>query len=222
MDESVHERLVAMMRAMAGGDGAAPFALVAEFGSAIGACLRHHLRYLGMTFVDQAELDGLVLDAVFELRLVAAGWDPAKGALPWVWARDRMVRLACRYVGIHTEALDPARHEQWLEGDAGLDEGGDERDEVAVLARLAGVRPECRLLLEALDRVAPARNQEILLGVRVQASLGDPSPSVTIGREVGMKPDAIRQVVHRTRRALIELAGADPRFAPLVELAIVA
>src|SRR4051794_317149 len=206
-------RLAELMAEMAAGRGGAVFALADEFGDRIAACLYRHLRHLGVAFIDPGELDGLVLDAAFELERVAGGWDPAGGALPWVWARRRMQALVGRHVGTLGEPLDLARHDDGLGHLSRTAQvPGDDPDDVAVLARLAAERADCRLLLEALDRVAPARNQQILLGVRVQASLGDPSPSVTVAREVGMRPEAIRQVVHRTRRALLALAGADPRF----------
>src|SRR3954453_8160862 len=99
-------RLVELMGQMAAGERGAVCALAAEFGERIAASLCRHVRALGVTFVDPAELDGLVLDAVFELERVAGGWDPAGGALPWVWARARMHAIVSRYVGTRCETLD--------------------------------------------------------------------------------------------------------------------
>src|SRR5207245_2289340 len=104
-------RLVELMAQIAAGERGAVFALAAEFGERIAACLCRHLRAIGVVFVDPAELDGLVLDAVFELERVARGWDPAGGALPWVWARPRMQAIVSRYVGTRCEPLDGVRLE---------------------------------------------------------------------------------------------------------------
>ena len=58
--------------------------------------------------------------------------------------------------------------------------------------------------------------------MRLQASLGDPAPAVTVGRTFGLRPDAVRQVVKRTRDALGRLAADEHRFAPLAAIPLVA
>jgi len=91
-----------------------------------------------------------------------------------------------------------------------------------VLDELARRRPEWELVRAALGRVATTRNQRIVLSVRVQSALGDPSPAATVARDVGLQPDAVRQVVHRARRAMRRLADGDARFAPLMATSLVA
>jgi hypothetical protein len=55
----------------------------------------------------------------------------------------------------------------------------------------------------------------LVLEVKVQAGLGDPSPAVTVGRRHGMRPDAVRQAVKRTLDGLRDLARSDVRYARL-------
>src|SRR4051812_7003161 len=216
------ERLTSLMRAMARGQHAAIFLLATEFGPQIGGAMRRHLRRMGVEWVDAGELDGLVIDACIELSRVAAAWDPAGGALPWTWAERRLGALAAGYVGIHADVLDAERHEEAAAAsDPGAVDTADP-DVLELLAGLASIRPDCALVSEALERVTNPRNRGIVLDVRVQSALGDPSPAGTVGREVGMQPEAVRQVVHRTRRALRHLVEDDPRFAPLATTTLVA
>ncbi|MDQ3946284.1 MAG: hypothetical protein M3357_14250, partial [Actinomycetota bacterium] len=95
-------------------------------------------------------------------------------------------------------------------------------DAVAALHILARSRPELRLLQEGLDLVIPSAQQAILLEVKVQAALGDPSPAVTVGQMKGVRPDTVRQSVKRALDKLRHLATADPHFAPLGDLPLLA
>ena len=94
---------------------------------------------------------------------------------------------------------------------------GDE-DALATLDRLVGRDPRVALLLEALGQVARPGQQEIMFQVRLQAAQGDPSPSHTVARERGIKPDAVRQTTKRVLDRVRALTEADPRFAPLADL----
>ncbi|HET7487019.1 MAG TPA: hypothetical protein VFJ85_03765 [Acidimicrobiales bacterium] len=206
-----------MMEMMAAGDMAAVFLLVAEFGDQIAMVLRRHLRDLGVADPRPDDLQGLVVDAGLALQERAGAWRADGGALPWTWADRRLRALASAHVGVRAGELPP---------DVAGPEAGPappvEADEVEVLHALARERPDCRLLLQALDSVASPRNQSILLSVKVQAALGDPSPSVTVARQHGLRPDAVRQVVKRALDKLRGLAAGDDRFAPLADLALLA
>ena len=217
-------RLVRLMAAMAAGDHAAIFLLATEFRTPLAGAVRRHLRRMGVERVDAADLDGLVIDACIELSRVAGGWDPAGGALPWTWAERRISAAVAAHVGIHADHLDDDTHRVLAEQPAEPNgpAATEDPDPLLLLDRRAGRRPDCELVQEALGRVASARNQRIVLGVRLQAALGDPSPAGTVGREEGLQPDAVRQVVHRTRRALRQLADGASRFAPLAATALVA
>jgi hypothetical protein len=222
VEQARHDRLVMVMARLAEGDRAAIFTLYAEFGPVIAGVLRRELARLGSYGVAADDLDGLVIDACLEVASVARSWDPARGAAPWTWAQRRLARLASGYVGIHADPL-PEALSGWRDG-GGSSSGSSRPDPepLSLLERLAARHPQCRLLLDALDRVSSPRNRQILLEVRLQASLGDPAPAVTVGRTFGLRPDAVRQVVKRTRDAIGRLAAEEPRFAALGAIPLVA
>jgi len=213
------ERLRAVMAAMAAGDRGATFDLYAEFGGPIRAAVRRLLRRLGVDSVAQEDLDGLVIDACLELQGCAEAWDPEGGALPWVWAERRLLAVVSRWVGQHADTLEDRGEvlERMVASAAGA---SSEPSALEVLARLDD--PTCILLREALESVASVRDRTIVLEVGLQRSLGDASPAVTVGPDVGLKPDAVRQVLRRVRVRLSALAEREPRYAPLVDLALLA
>lgn len=210
------------MEQMAAGDRAAVFTLAGEFGVPIAGSLRRHLRELGVEHVHPDDLSGLVTDACMELYACAPAWRPDGGALPWTWAGRRLRSLASAFVGVRADPLEADRAEAADAATQPAAAAVDDPHDVAVLARLAGVNPKCALLLEALEQVASSRNRTIVLGVKLQAALGDPAPSSTVAVEHGMRPDAVRQVVKRVLDRLRALAAGDDRFAPLADLAFLA
>lgn len=214
-----NQRLRVVMAAMAAGDRSATFDLYAEFGGPIKATVRRLLRRVGVDSVPAEELDGLVIDACLELQGCAEAWDPEGGATPWVWAERRLFGVVSRWVGQHADTLEDRGEvlERMTVGAAGP---GDEPDPVVLLESLD--HPTCRLLREALEAVASVRDRTIILEVGLQRSLGDASPAVTVGPQVGLRPDAVRQVLRRVRRRLHELAEVEPRYAPLADLALLA
>jgi hypothetical protein len=214
-----NQRLRDVMAALAEGDRSATFDLYAEFGGPIRAWVRRLLRRLGVDVVGAAELDGLVIDACLELQGCAGSWDPEGGALPWVWAEKRLLGVVSRWVGQHADSLDE-REEVVARIVSSVPGRSTEPGAVELLARLDD--PTCALLREALEVVASVRDREIVLEVGLQRSLGDGSPAVTIGPSVGLRPDAVRQVLRRVRRRLHELAEAEPRYAVLADLALLA
>lgn len=212
-------RLQAVMAAMAGGDRGATFDLYAEFGGSIAATIRRLLRRLGVDSAPREELDGLVIDACLELQVCAPSWDPAGGAVPWVWAERRLLAVVSRWVGQHADGIDD-KHEVIEAIVSSPSSTATERPLLEMLGSLDD--PTCRLLREALETVASVRDQAILLEVGLQRSLGDQSPAVTIGPHVGLRPDAVRQVLRRIRQRVSALALAEPRYAPLVDLELLA
>ncbi|HEX4905268.1 MAG TPA: hypothetical protein VFU93_07445 [Acidimicrobiales bacterium] len=212
-------RLRKVMAAMAAGDRAATFDLYAEFGGPIRATVRRLLRRLGVDGAPAEDLDGLVIDACLELQSCAEAWDPDGGALPWVWAERRLLAVVSRWVGQHADTLEDRGEviERMVATGAGA---SSEPTAVEVLARLED--PTCVLLREALEAVATARDRLIILEVGLQRSLGDASPAVTIGPHVGLRPDAVRQVLRRVRQRLSALAQNEPRFAPIIDLELLA
>ena len=205
------------MGLMAAGDRDAVFELYWEFGAAIGRALRREFRRLGVERVDAAEIDGLVLDACIDLSGRAGSWDPEHGVTPWAWARFRLRALVVGHIGQFADAL-PGEGPAEVAGEVEPAAAGAGADPVAVLRGLAESRSELRLLQEGLDLVSRPAQQAILLEVKVQAALGDPSPAVTVGQMTGVRPDTVRQTVKRVLDRLRRLAAADPRFAPLAGL----
>jgi hypothetical protein len=178
--------------------------------------MRREVRRLGVQHVEPDELDGLVLDGCLALFDSAGSWDPRGGALPWNWAVRRLAAIAQKWVGQHADTLD--RDVVAAEQLRAL---GDEPEGLEVFERLAPCHDGCALLIEAFDhgRVRP-RDRAILLEVKLQTEAGDPSPSITVARVYGLKPDAVRQIVKRTLDRLRAVAAREPRFAGLIELPI--
>ena len=220
MDAGWFGRLEALMARMAAGDERALFELDQDFSDSIGRMLRSEFRRLGVDRVDPAETDGLTLDACIDLFGRAGSWDPTRGVTPWTWAQFRLRALVVAHLGQFTDALPEEGPAEVPAAPGAVEGAGPEADAgpVSTLRSLAGSRPELRLLQEGLDRVSLPAQQAILLEVKVQAALGDPSPAVTVGRMTGVRPDTVRQTVKRVLDRLRRLASADPYFAPLAGL----
>ena len=227
MEANAHEdraRVAALMARMADGDAAAVFELYEACGARLAAVMRAHLGAVGVRGVPREEVDGLVMDACLELFACAGAWRPDGGALPWTWAAGRLRRLAARWVGIHADELDEGAYD---EGGAAAATGpaawsGDEGSAFEVLREASRHHALADLLLDGLGRVGSPRDQAIVLELRLQADLGDPSPSHTVAAGLGASPEAVRQVSSRMRRRLRRLADSDERFAPLADLPLVA
>jgi len=209
------ERLAAVMAAAAAGDPGAPVTLASEFAAPLGAVVRSELRRHHVHRVDNDDLGGLVLDCAFALVDCAGAWDP-DGALPWTWARARLVAVVSAWVGQFAESFEVERHDRM--GNASTVWGSHEPAFTDVLHHLAARNPVVALVREALDEVGSARDQELLLTYAAQQRAGDHSPAVTLSAMSGLSPDAVRQRVSRMRRSLRKLAQSDPRFAVLADL----
>ena len=222
MEKTQFERLVAVMTLLAQGDRAALFAFYEEFGEHIAAAVRHELRRVHVRATPE-DFSGLVLDAVMTIGSCAGGWDPAGGAMPWVWAGHRIRQVVRTHVGQFADSIDDGRLSttEKLEAyaasvpTAAHDSGVSELE---ALARLSASEDVCALLLAALEDVTTARDREILLAYKLQAALGDPSPANTIGAAFELTPAAVRQIVKRSLDRLRKLAVTEPRFHPLADL----
>jgi hypothetical protein len=213
-----------LMRRLSEGDTGALLELHDRHGSRIVGALRSMLRRRGVEWLERDDLDGLLVDACLALVDVAGRWDPAGGALPWVWARHRLEAVVDRHVGQHADELDAERSATLERLDAGAPAPPcDEPDLLDLLESLtAGAGGQAALVREALSRAGTVRDQRLLLEVRVQESLGDRSPAATVAPRFDMQPAAVRQQVGRVKRRLRELAASDPRYAGLADLPLVA
>jgi DNA-directed RNA polymerase specialized sigma24 family protein len=220
VEQGWYERLTEVMTRMAGGDSAALEQFYFDFGEPIRSLIRKELRRLGVTAIDPAEADGLVLDVCIDLSRRAGSWDPSHGAAPWTWAGRRVRAIVSAHVG---QFADPLPEGGLAEAEhpvvappAGTEGAGD--DVLAAFGRLAAARREVRLLHEALDRVSRPAQQEILFEVKMQAGQGDPSPAVTVARAKALRPESVRQTCKRLLDRVSHLAATDPYFAPLADL----
>ncbi len=212
MDGRERSAVAALMGRMSEGDRAAAFELYAEVGDAVRGSVARVARGLHATHLTTEDLDALALDVCMALLPLSRSWDPAGGALPWVWAGRRVTTIVSRYVGQYASAYEDERHDEQVELHQ-IDEE-DVPDEVA-LARLARREPMAALLLDALSSVVSARDLRVVLLFTVQQSSGDPSPSRTVADATGLQPDNVRQIVSRTRRRLGDLVEADTRYEAL-------
>jgi hypothetical protein len=202
------DRLADVMAQAAAGVEMAAILLYQEFGLPIARSLRRHLSDLGLRDVDPDDLHGLTMDACFVLYDHAPSWRPDGGALPWVRAVRRLRQLASGFVGLWSDRLDQDGVDVAAPA-AGADVD-DDPDELELLYDLARRRPDVGRYVEALSVAAPSeRNRRVLLAYRLQASLGDRSPAVTIGRRYEMTPAAVRQVVKRTSDRLADVWTED-------------
>lgn len=216
------ERLVAVMALLAQGDRAALFVLYEEFGEHIASVVRRELRRVHAR-VPADDFGGLVIDAVFSLGAIAGAWDPAGGAMPWVWGEQRIRQLVRRHVGQFADSIDDGRasttekleHYAATAPVAAHDSGVSELE---ALVRLSASEEVCALLLAALEDTTSERDREILLAYKLQAALGDPSPANTVGSAFRLKPATVRQVVKRSLDRLRKLAATEPRFGGLADL----
>lgn len=202
-------------------DPAAPWELLACFGDQIAANLRALARSDGLC-IDPGELDGLTADACLEIIAVAGTWRPDGGALPWTYARGRLRAMLHRHAGpalVPLPPVEPADPRNW-----GEQAPVDDEASLAVLGRVAGQggEPAVVALHQALEVACSPADGELVLRYLQHKAAGDPSPSHTVGAQLGRRPDAVRQAYHRSRTRLRRLALADHRYRPLLCLPFLA
>jgi hypothetical protein len=100
----------------------------------------------------------------------------------------------------------------------------DDEPSLAVLGRVAGQagEPAVVALHRALAVACSPADGELVLRYLQHKAAGDPSPSHTVGDQLGRRPDAVRQAYHRSRTRLRRLALADHRYRPLLCLPFLA
>lgn len=220
-------RIVALMTALAAGEHDRIVELVDDFGGQLRAAVHRHLRSFGRhDLVGRSdEVDFLVWTAALVLLDRATSWDPT-GAMPWTWA-DKAIRSAIgQDIGHATlpfDDLDPygdvsVEPPPPREVAAGSPVAPGTDDGLGELRALGRRDARFYLLVEALDLVGSARDRTAHVQYGVQKHLGDPSPAQTVGREMGLRPDHVRQIDRRMRVRLLRLAQNDPRYAALIGL----
>jgi hypothetical protein len=228
VDRQGIDELVEIMRRMALGDDAAIVTLYERFRRPIAAAVARVVAERPVRLCGD-EIESLALEVCFELAKVAGGWSPAGGALPWVWARHRVANVVDRELGQRCEPLDDTRvaalDAAEVAGSAAIrHEGGV--DGLPLWETLGGIAPDhasLRLLCEALDRTCVSdRDRELWLHYECEKAAGNPSPAATVSPLFGMKEPTVRQAARRVRQRLRQLATTDARFAPLIDLPVLA
>lgn len=209
--------------ASAADDPAAAWALLDTFGEEIGRTLRAIARLDGLAHLGDDELDGLTADACTVIVGVAGSWRPDGGALPWTYARPRLRTLLHHHAGPVLAPLppvDPADPRNW-----GAAAPPDDESSFVVLRRVAthgAAEPAVVALHDGLAATCSPADAELVLRYLQHKAAGDPSPSHTVGAQLGRRPEAVRQAYHRARARLRRLALADHHFRPLLCLPFLA
>lgn len=179
-------------------------------------------------WVSGDRLDDLVRDLLVELLDLAPVWRPDGGALPWVWARSRLLAVAFAGLGVLADDLDDCHG---LAADSGRGVGGPAATASAsseaeagadgaieVLRRAAHGRPQVALLLEALDGITSERDRAVWLDVLDEQAAGNRSPAVTVAQLHEVSPALVRKICQRVRDRLTDLGLSDRRFEALLDL----
>lgn len=236
---SGRDELVAIMARLAAGDEAAVVTLYERFGGQIAGSVQRVARTRPGR-IDRDELDGLVFEVCFEMMTVARSWSADGGALPWVWARQRVANVVDRVLGHVAEPLDedqladrPVVSMQ-IDTFCTRDAVGRCRS-VSMVERVAAgsmldalerVSPDmasARLLTEAIDEAAISpRDREVMFEYAYEKASGNRAPAATVAAAFGMEEATVRQVFRRARVRLRSLVASNERYAPLAELPLLA
>ncbi|MDZ7675344.1 MAG: hypothetical protein U5K30_09785 [Acidimicrobiales bacterium] len=209
-----------IMARLVDGDTAAVFTLYEHHGHRVAGVVRRQLRRCGLDRIAPEDLRSLVLDACMELLTVAPSWRPG-GALPWWWAEGRIRAVVNGWVGVYADSIDD--HGQSAEETDPYHPPADEDTVAETFARLVDEVPLVGLVAEAAREARIDQTILLcLLDYAIQQDQGDPSPAHTLAPRYGVSPDALRQRVSRSRKRLRAVVADDPRFAPLVDFALVA
>lgn len=173
-------------------------------------------------WVSGDRLDDLVRDLLVELLDLAPVWRDDGGALPWVWARSRLLAVAFAKLGVLADDIDGCFD---LADDRGSSVGSPlapvtscAEGVVEVLRRAAHGRPQVSLLLEALEGITCERDRTVWLDVLDEQAAGNRSPAVTVAQLHDVSPALVRKICQRVRDRLTLLGRTDHRFQPLLTL----
>lgn len=200
-DSDLRHSVNLTMFAIASGDEHAIWDLHTLAEPALRGIARREASRVGVWLNDDDIFD-VTLDAAMEMGRMAKSWNP-DGALPWVWARKRLLAIVQQHVGTFTRGLD----DTFLEVEAAPARVPME-EPVAALRRLAERHDGARELQERLEALVSPRDADIWLTFQVERAGGNRSPAVTIAVDHGMRPDAVRKVVQRVGARLGSAAAS--------------
>lgn len=197
--DELRERVVAVMARLAAGEQQAVWELHDIAMPWLTRILRAEARRIDVRIGEEDVFD-LTLDAAIDLGRLARSWKP-DGALPWVWARQRIAALVHEHVGTFARELDETHLD--VEAPVAVRSIDDARGALRSLARH---HPAAQQLELHLESVASERDAEIWLGVQIERAAGNRSPAVTVGADHDLRPDAVRKVVQRVSERLDAVA----------------
>lgn len=198
-DDTLRLAVVAVMARIAGGEREAVWALHDLAEPVLARMLRAEARRIDFRIGDDDIFD-LTLDAAIDLAKLARAWKP-DGALPWVWARRRVIALVHEHIGTFANPLDDEHLD--LEAPVWRPALPEPRD---ALRALAHRHPSARRLDQRLTATVTDRDASIWLGVQLEKAAGNRSPAVTIAADHGLRPDAVRKVVQRVGQRMHAVA----------------
>jgi hypothetical protein len=162
-------------------------------------------------WVHRDQLDDIVRDLVIDLVELAPSWRADGGAMPWNWARQRLVAGAFARLGNFCDDLD----ESALVETAAPSVIRTELSVLEVFGRLAREHGTAAVLRQGLEQCVSRRDQTIWLEFMSEKALGNTSPAVTVAQNHGMTPPAVRKVVQRVRARLNVLVERNGDYAEL-------
>jgi len=198
-ENDLRDGIVEVMARLVAGDQAAVWDLHDLAERDLARMVRAEARRIDVRISDEDVLD-LTLDAAIDLAKLAPAWRP-DGALPWVWARQRVNGLVHAHIGTFASELDDTHLDIVVPDPVpSMDRPRD------VLRSLAARHPAAHRLDKRLDDTVTERDADIWLGVQLEKGAGNRSPAVTVAVDHDMRPDAVRKVVQRVGQRLEAVA----------------
>ena len=198
-DETLRAAVVAAMARLREGDEGAVWALHEVARPHLERLIRAECRRLDL-HLSGGEVAGLVLDAALELGDLAGAWRP-DGALPWVWALQRIRSLVHREVGWFVDPLEAAEA-----AEAPGPPPAPVEDPLDVLDAAARRHPAARALRERLRAAASERDARIWVAAAIERGGGNRAPAVTVGAAHDLAPATVRKVLQRVGERMARVA----------------
>ena len=146
-------------------------------------------------FLTDDEVQEIHIDVTLDLARRAKAWSP-DGALPWVWARRRVLAAVHAHIGQFHDEVDDLAEPETPEPVERID------DPLPVLRAIGAHDRRVTALLDLLTD-ASDRDIAIWLAHRLETQTGNRSPAVTVGADHHLTPAAIRKVVQRVNQRLV-------------------
>lgn len=170
-------------------------------------------------WISTETIDDVVQDLILDLVELAPSWNAEGGAAPWHWARQRLVALAYKKLGMFCDDLE------------GLHETPTSPDEVATtgdadgwdtLVAMGDTHPKAEVLTRGLLHGVSERDRRVWVDFVIEKSNGNRSPAVTVAQLHEIKPALVRKIVQRVKEKLLHLASTEADYADLLAVSALA